>query len=329
MAEQVFQNSALRYAAFGDPRKVLRLESGTLPPVAPDALRIEMRYAPINPSDLIPITGAYSHLITPPMTAGYEGVGRVVSAPAGSDHASGQRVLALRGAGTWQRFVDCDPAIAVPVPDDIPDTVAARAYINPLSALHLLRLWPVAGKHVMLTGAGSYIAALLAQWAYADGAASVTGVYRSPERLDWLRALGVQPLAERDSDRVVASARQADIVFDAVGGSLGSAVLGAMRSGTDCVGYGLLSGQPVLPPRGTLASHRRFHLRDVLRDMDAATWQDGFVRLWPRLRATRLPGTQEFEMARWREALDAFDAPGRWAKPLLRLGPPGTRNESV
>ena len=60
-------------------------------------------------------------------------------------HMIGKRVLPLRGSDTWQRYVDCDPETAVPVPDDIPGTLAARAYINPLSAL-------------------------LSQWVQADGA---------------------------------------------------------------------------------------------------------------------------------------------------------------
>ncbi|MCM2294253.1 hypothetical protein NAC44_18150 [Allorhizobium sp. BGMRC 0089] len=37
-------------------------------------MRVRMLASGINPSDLIPITGAYGHRITPPMMAGYEGV---------------------------------------------------------------------------------------------------------------------------------------------------------------------------------------------------------------------------------------------------------------
>ncbi|MDJ0626892.1 MAG: zinc-dependent alcohol dehydrogenase family protein [Rhodobacter sp.] len=298
---------------------MLTLESSPLKPGPEHVLRVEMIYAPVNPSDLIPMTGAYSHLITLPMIAGYEGVGRVISAPPGMTRMLGRRVLPLRGAGTWQRYVDCDPAIAVPVPDDIPDTLAARAYINPLSAVCMLRNWPVCDRRIAVTGAGSSIAALLAQWAQADGAANVSGIYRSPQRRTWLEDLGVGPVSENDPASIEACARQADIVFDSVGGTLGSAILSAMRPGTEFVSYGLLSGQPVLPSPGARAAHRRFHLRDVLRNLSTPAWQESFSPLWPRLRAAKMPGVEIFPVEFWRDALDAFHTPGRRQKPLLEF----------
>ncbi|MFQ1702237.1 zinc-dependent alcohol dehydrogenase family protein [Loktanella agnita] len=320
MGHDHLDNLALRYHKFGDPRAVLTMDSSQTGRCAPDMLRVAMRYAPINPSDLIPITGAYRHLILPPMTAGYEGFGTVVSAPATLAEMIGRRVLPLRGSGTWQRYVDCDPHLAVPVPDDIPDTLAARAYINPVSAYHMLRLCPVAGKHVIITGAGSFIAALLAQWAQARGATRVTGIYRTAVRRDWLASLGVDPLAENDMAAIKATAKNADIAFDAVGGPVGAAVLGNMPLGAEFVSYGLLSGQPLFPPAGTVAAYRRFHLRDVLRDQSTAEWQAGFRQIWPQLRIAQLPGTEVFPLAQWHDALDMFETPGRAFKPLLDLG---------
>ena len=316
---QFQDNLALRYNRFGNPREVLSLEHAAKAPAASGGLRVRMTYAPINPSDLIPVTGAYRHLIVPPMTAGYEGVGVVVSAPADMVSMVGQRVLPLRAEGPWQRYVDCDPHIAVPVPQDVPDAIAARAYINPVSALHLLRLWPVTGKTIIITGAGSGIASLLAQWAQAHGAANIYGIYRSPQRRDWVAGLGMRPVAEDDAAMVATAAKEADITFDAVGGPLGAAVLNTMRAGAEFVGYGLLSGQQVLPSKQTAAHHRRFHLRDVLGGLDTAGWQQCFRTIWPRLATVRLPDTQVFPLDHWAEALDAFDRPGRAEKPLLQL----------
>lgn len=170
-----------------------------------------------------------------------------------------------------------------------------------------------------ITGAGSAIAALLAQWAHADGATCITGIYRSRQRRNWLRYIGVRPVAENNAAEVEACARQADIIFDAVGGSLGSTLLSGMRSGTEFVSYGLLSGQPIIPSTKNMASHRRFHLRDILRDMEPAAWQESFHLLWPRLRVAKMHDTQIFPIERWRDALDAFNTPGRSQKPLLKL----------
>ena len=128
---------ALTYRTFGQPLETLNMETADVPRCE-GKLRVRMLCAPVNPSDLIPITGAYSHRIKLPAVAGYEGVGRVIDAPRKYAYLIGKRVLPLRGDGTWQTILDCDPALAVPVPDAIPDVVAARAYINPLAALTML-----------------------------------------------------------------------------------------------------------------------------------------------------------------------------------------------
>ncbi|PTW60084.1 NADPH:quinone reductase-like Zn-dependent oxidoreductase [Breoghania corrubedonensis] len=308
------KNQALIYRAFGDPLDVLRLETAELAPRAPGTLRVEMALVPVNPSDLIPVTGAYSHLITPPMVAGYEGVGRIVEA---DDTALvGRRVLPLRGPGTWQRHVDCDSILAVPVPDDIDDATAARAYINPMAALRMLTRWPVRDKRVLLTAAGSSCATLLGHWALGQGAREVIGLYRSEARVERMRALAITPLHEGDAGAVTEAARKADVTFDAVGGRLGSLILNAMGDGSVFAGYGLMSGAPVTPDGFPRAAFERFHLRDDLAVMSAADWQGEFDRLWPLLRQVAFPKAEVFPLERWREAVAAFHVPGA-AKPLI------------
>ncbi len=69
----------------------------------------------------------------------------------------------------------------MPVPPAVDDLLAARGYINPLTAMLMLKRWPVAGKHLVLTAASSSCASLLGQWALAMGARSVSGIIRSPQ----------------------------------------------------------------------------------------------------------------------------------------------------
>ena len=107
----------------------------------------------------------------------------MVAAPYGSRLTAGQRVLPLRGGGTWQRFIDLDETWLVPVPPAVDDLLAARGYINPLTAMLMLKRWPVAGRHLVLTAASSSCASLLGQWALAMGARSVSGIIRSPQHL--------------------------------------------------------------------------------------------------------------------------------------------------
>lgn len=309
------QNRRLTYRAFGPPAEQLVLETEPLAPVTADRMRVKMLAVPINPSDLIPITGAYSHRITPPVIAGYEGVGRVISAPPSHAHLIGHRVLPLRCGGTWQTFVDCDPEMAVPVPDDIDDLRACRAYINPLAALTMLDRWPVAGKHVVLSGAGSMCSELLGKWAREQGAASVVGLYRSEARRERLIAAGIDPVSIETVDAVKRAASEADLVFDALGGQIGTLVLSEMSGGTAFIAYGLLSGQSIRTTREDVRYHR-FHLRDSLAVMTPDIWQSQFVRLWERLRSADLPPVSVHALQNWRQALQQIEAPGA-AKAVL------------
>ena len=152
--EAPMRRHALIYRSFGAPLETLEMEASDVSGLREDKLWVRMLCAPVNPSDLIPITGAYSHRIKLPAVAGYEGIGVVIDAPPEYSNLIGKRVLPLRGDGTWQTIVECDPALAVPVPDTISDAIAARAYINPLAALTMLETWPVEGRRVLLTGAG-------------------------------------------------------------------------------------------------------------------------------------------------------------------------------
>jgi len=302
-------NHCFKYVAFGDPLRQIRLEEITLPPIAPGRIRVSMIAVPVNPSDLIPVTGAYSHRIRLPAIVGYEGVGRVVDAYESYPSLIGKRVLPVRSVGTWQTYVDCDPTLAVPVPDHIDDWAACRAYINPLSALTMLERWPVEGKNVLLCGAGSMCSELLGRWAIKSGAAKVQGIFRSEARIPRLVESGIEPISISDPISVGLAAKRADVTFDALGGLVGSSVLRQMLPGTSFIGYGLLSGESISAPDAR-ANYYRFHLRDNLADMSPAVWQTQFHRIWDRLNETPLSPVTAFPFGRWREALQQSAKPG-------------------
>ncbi len=306
-------NHALWFRRFGPPVEALTLESAPKPPRPPGRARVRMIAAAINPSDLIPITGAYRHRVRPPLVAGYEGCGVVVE----SDHIDmiGRRVLPLRGEGTWRTLVDADPDLLITVPDDVPDDLAARAYINPLAALLMLEAHPVAGRRVLLTAAGSSCARTLAAWALADGAREVVAVHRSPIHGPALAATGSTPILQ-DDPGLGRLAAGCDLIFDAVGGPLAEALLAAPPRSADFVSYGLLSGLPFRPLANGPALHR-FHLRDRLNGASPDVWRGWFDHLWPRLRRLELPDARPFPLRDWKAALAAFDEPGRTFKPML------------
>ena len=310
-------DEALWFRRFGSPVDVLSLESTEIGARTRGSVRVRMVAAPINPSDLIPITGAYSHRVRPPLVAGYEGVSQVVEADQASALRIGDRVLPLRGAGTWRRSIDCDPSWLIQVPDDVETSVAARAYINPLAALLMLETWPVEGRRVVLTAGGSSCARLLGSWALEAGAREVVALCRSRVHAASLAELGFLPLVASEAD-AVHGARRADLVFDAVGGALAEALLAVLPRASAFVSYGLLSGESFRPPRFG-PSPRRFHLRDRLDGVGPTEWQGWFRKLWPMLRRAALPEARQYPLSEWRSAIRAFDEPGRRFKPMLSL----------
>lgn len=313
------KNASLCYRSFGPPLDNLELVETDTIPRPEGALRVAMSLAPLNPSDLIPVTGAYAHRITLPAVAGYEGVGVVVEAPPAYARLTGRRVLPLRGVGTWQRFLDCDPRLAVPVPNDVGDAVAARGYINPLAATMMLRRWPVQGKRVLLTGAGSTCAGLLGTRARQDGATEVNGILRSHDGAAGLSARGIVSVSQDDHRAIDRLAAGADLTFDALGGPVATRILARMKPGSLFVGYGLLSGRPVIPSRSNRAGLCRFHLWDEIAPMAPAAWQQAFRVLWPRLLRAALPEVSTFALAQWRAAIRYFSTPGT-RKPLIDFG---------
>lgn len=312
------ENLALWYRRFGEPESVLQAEAAPAGERAPGNLRVRMLYAPVNASDLIPITGAYRHRTPLPAVAGYEGVGIVAQAPAAFAHLVGQRVLPLRGQGTWQRVVDCPAEYAIPVPDAISSHLAARGYINPLAAQMMLSRYPPQGKRVLLTAAGSDCAILLGQWAHRAGADAVYGIHRSPVHAARLAAMGIIPIAQDDEQAVSAAAARADVVYDATGGMLAQTILSQMPEQGVFVCYGLLSGKTFRQQRA-LPRVEWFHIRNYLDSLSVDAWQAAFHRIWPALSACQYSDVSAYPLPEWQRALSAYREAGRTRKPMLSM----------
>lgn len=309
-------NNALCYRDFGAPEHVLKLESAGKNRPDDGDVRVRMLYAPVNASDLIPVTGAYRHRIVLPQIAGYEGVGVVTEAAVSHRHLIGRRVLPLRGEGTWQNYVDCPAALAVPVPEHIESTIAARGYINPVAAWLMLKQFSPAGKHVLITAAGSDCALQLGLWAQSAGALSVTGIHRSAVHAARLEKSGIFAVAQGDTEAIRHYAARASVVYDATGGPLAELILSEMPRAGSFVSYGLLSGQIFRTQRAEPRVYW-FHIRQHLAEMNAAEWQSMFTQIWPRLSLYEHSEVAIFQLSDWQSALAAYRQAGRVYKPLI------------
>ncbi|MEG1531267.1 MAG: zinc-dependent alcohol dehydrogenase family protein, partial [Lactococcus sp.] len=234
-------------------------------------------YAPVNPSDLIPMTGAYAHRISLPATAGYEGVVLVEGVGLVEDVGSalsrkliGQRVLPLEGEGTWQSFVKCPASHAFFVPESLDSISASQLYINPLTAwllcTEVLALKP--GQKLAVNAAASSIGQIFAQLSRILGFEFIA-ITRNNKKHQLLKERGAQEL------RTDLHNLEVDAAIDCVGGQAGTDLAFCVRPGGKFQALGLLSGEQVdweklaqLPIDVGI-----FHLRHWNAKLSPAEWQ--------------------------------------------------------
>ncbi|WP_262417836.1 zinc-dependent alcohol dehydrogenase family protein [Bacillus sp. YC2] len=248
----MLKNTALLYKAFGDPLEQLELCQKDKAPLQADEVLVKMLASPINPSDLIPISGAYSHRIKLPATAGYEGVGTVIDTGADvSQDLIGKRVVPVRGEGTWQQYAIAKAKYAIEVPSAISDHDASRLYINPLTAWlickEMLDIQP--NDLLVMNGGGTSIALIFAQLSKVLGFRLIA-IARNDGGARQLQAFGAWKVINASKGHVremiadACSGKCADYAIDAVGGAESEILASALKPTGMLVSYGLLSGIP-------------------------------------------------------------------------------------
>jgi NADPH:quinone reductase-like Zn-dependent oxidoreductase len=280
----------VKFYEFGSPENVLKVEDRSIESPKENEVLVRMAARPINPSDLIPIRGAYSHRISLPAIPGYEGVGIVEDAgPFVSKNLIGKRVLPLRGEGTWQEYVKTSAEFAVPVPDSIDDYTASQMYINPVTAwvtcTEILKLKP---DDVLLVNAcGSAIGHIFAQLSKILGFRLIA-VTRNNKYTEDLLHLGASyvidtsavPLYETVME--LTNGNGADAAIDSVGGPSGNDLAFCVHPDGNFLTIGLLSGIQVnwadIVNKANVHA-AMFHLRNWNSNVSANHWQETFTRL--------------------------------------------------
>ncbi len=282
----------LSFSRFGKPEDVLEFDHAPL--VAPQAnqLSLWMRYAPINPSDLIPIYGNYAHRIPLPQVPGYEGVGSVSLPGSGGI----RRALAVAGNGSWQTCVNLDSQRVIWVPDDIDDATAAQIYINPLTCWVLLNHWLTLRRNdvLLINGGGSAISLQFAQLAALRGIRLIV-ITRTAKHQQALLNAGAwhvieeQRLHNQTLQQLLGYPAQAAI--DCVGGEMGLLLAHSVKTGGNFVALGLLSGEQVDWQRITrdlTLKASLFHLRKWNAQATPQQWQEAFQQLFQMVRHGQL-----------------------------------------
>ena len=243
----------VQFASFGVPHEVARcVEVADPGEPADDEVVVEVEAFPINPVDLLTISGQYAVKPDLPATPGSEGVGRVKAAGGGVGHvAAGDRVL-LIGRGNWAQQLTVKGETVFKLPDDADVLQLAMVKINPATALLMLSDYVdlKAGDWVIQDAANSGVGNNLIRLAQADGIRTVN-VVRRQSLIEPLRAIGGDVVVVDGDDlaaRVAAAIGGAGIRLgiDAIAGTACMRLAECLAEGGTIVNYGMLSGEPCM-----------------------------------------------------------------------------------
>ena len=329
------EHRAIQFREHGDPAQVLSVGTTPTPQPGPGQVRVRMLLSPINPSDLLVVRGVYGRLPKLPATPGFEGVGIVEQSGGG---LLGWRVLGRRVAvinadsGNWQQQVVIPARQAISVPDRVPDEQIACFMVNPATAYIMTAkvLRVPRGEWLLQTAAGSALGKMVIKLGKHLGFRTIN-VIRRQEGADQLRALGGdavictahEDLVERVQE--ITEKKGVRHAIDAVGGDVGSRVVGSLAPGGHMLIYGSLSFEPIhLDPRFMIFGSKKvegFWLTDWVRAQNPLAMLALFRRIGQLLKQGVLTSdiAATYSMDQIAEAVRHVEQSGRTGKVLLRL----------
>ncbi len=322
---------AIVHHEFGDPAQVLGVEDLPLPEPGPREVRLRILLAPIHNHDLWTIRGTYGYKPELPARAGTEAVG-IVDAVGDEVEgiAVGQRVAAGGTFGVWAEYVIAKAGAVVPVPDGIPDEVAAQLISMPFSAISLVDFLEVGeGDVIVQNTANGTVGRLVAQIGASRGI-RVIGIVRREEDAAQLAADGIPDVVAtadpqwRERARELAGDRPIRAAVDSVGGSAAGDLLHLLGEGGTLVSFGAMASDRMELSSGDLifkqAVVKGFWGSKVSAAMPSETRRALFGELFQLVGSGRLtlPVDSIHSFDDVRAAVEASGRPGRVGKVLLR-----------
>jgi NADPH:quinone reductase len=229
------------------PADVLQVTDVDRPSPGPGQVLVRVAVAGVNYMDVYQRSGAVP--LPTPFVAGVEGVGTAIEVGEGvGDLTTGQRVGWLRGGqGSYAEYVLVDAAMAVPVPQAVPDEVAAAVLMQGVTAQYLATdTYPVQpGDTVLVHSAAGGVGQLLTQVVKLRGG-RVIGTVSTEQKAEVARAAGADAVLryEEVPDGVQKLTGGAGVaaIYDGVGGATFDAGLASLRPRGVLVVYGTSSG---------------------------------------------------------------------------------------
>ncbi len=250
---------AIRIHRNGGP-EVLTWEEVEVPPPGPGEIRLRHTSIGVNFIDTYHRTGLYP--LPLPAILGREAVGRVTEAGAGvSAPRVGDRVAVVLEPGGYAQERNVPAERCIPIPDEVPDEVAAAVTLKGLTAQFLLRRTYAVrpGDAVLIHAAAGGVGSLACQWARHIGA-RVIGTVGSDAKAQLARANGCEHAIVYTREDFVARVREITggagvrVVYDSVGKDTLERSLDCLAPLGMLVTFGQSSGAPPPLQVGVLAT---------------------------------------------------------------------------
>ncbi|MFH8469151.1 alcohol dehydrogenase catalytic domain-containing protein [Streptomyces sp. NPDC017991] len=328
---------AITHDQHGEARQVLRL-SEQPPPTVPAAGQVQVRVLsrPMHPGDLAGVRGfpgAPQGRFATPRIPGLEGMGVVETVGEGvQDLRPGQRVAFFPVPGAWSELLTAPADLVVRVPEGLSDETAALMLVNPLTLLTLLRAVEDA-QHgqtgpVVQTAAGSSLGKLVSAAALRHDiplvnlVRSATGAQTLRQRFPTLPTISTADADWPAQVRDATGGRGAQVVLDAVGGSLTGELAGLLDDDGTLITYGQLgSGSTPLESLGLTpraltvrgVSIGRWMTRTPEERAEDVAFAAGLAATAPEL----FEVAAGYDLADFAKAVDHVHRPGRSGTVLL------------
>jgi NADPH:quinone reductase-like Zn-dependent oxidoreductase len=240
LTDAPIQEVLMRAIGFDRPGSpdVLRVVEVPEPHVGPGQVRIKVRAATVNPSDVVTRSGlAHDRYreVVPPYIPGWDAAGVVDEADPDTGWRPGDRVMAitrpvLEGGGAYAEWIVVSGESVARIPAGADIAAAATQPMNGLTArLALGAVNPVAGQSIAVTGAAGAVGGYVVQLAKNAGLSVIADA--SPQDTALVAELGADIVVPRGDDVAQQIRRHARHGVDAlIDGSLQQQlVLSAVR----------------------------------------------------------------------------------------------------
>lgn len=233
---------AIQIDRFGPP-EVMKMIDLAVPEPGPGQVRIRVHAIGVNYFEALMRADRYAVSPDLPLIPGVEvagvvdTVGEGVASPAPGTRVAAPMFAAGQGSGGYAQFVVIDAGALVPLPGQVSFDVAAALMVQGLTALHMLRQSPPAGKDILVNAAAGGVGSFLVQLAKQEGARITMAAAGAAEKLEVARGLGAGAgVNYRDGDwadqvRLATKGKGVDIIYETVGGPVTRQSLKALAPG--------------------------------------------------------------------------------------------------